>query len=33
MSYQIELDNEKTIIRKYTYNSYGGKVAIGLHQQ
>ena len=29
MSYQIELDKERTIIRKYTYNSYGGGVAIG----
>jgi len=29
LSYQIELDKERTIIRKYTYNSYGGGVAIG----
>jgi len=29
LSFYIELDKEKTIIRKYTYNSYGGGVAIG----
>jgi len=29
MSYQIELDKEKTIIRKYTFNSWSGGVGIG----
>ena len=29
MSYQIELDKEKTIIRKYTFNSWRGGVAVG----